>query len=156
MADNLEQIVRRDGDPIARALGLEILEVQCIGSPTKPLVRLILDKEEGVGIEDCEQFHQSFRRTWEVTHPEGPVCRFEVSSPGLDRPLKNQKDFQRVMGKLVRVTLREALNKNHVVVGRLIDLSETGITIHDDQQKNSPNLPLPWENIVKAKVEVEF
>ncbi len=156
MAENLEQAIRQEGDPLARALGLEILEVQCIGSPTKPLVRLILDKDEGVGIEDCEQFHQSLRRTWEVTHPEGPLYRFEVSSPGLDRPLKDHKDFQRVMGKLVRVILRDALDKNTVVVGRLIALSETGVTLHDNQHRKPQDIALAWENIVKAKVEVEF
>ena len=125
MIERFPQVIREVAEPIANALGVEILDVHCLGKPDQPLVRFILDKENGVGIEDCEQFHQSFRRTWEVTHPEGPLCRFEVSSPGLDRPLKNKKDFQRVMGKLVRVTLREALNKNQVVVGRLIAVSET-------------------------------
>ena len=82
MTENLAQIIRQVGDPIARALGVEILDIQCTGKPTNPLVRLTLDKDGGVGIDDCEQFHQSLRRTWEVTQPSGPICRFEVSSPG--------------------------------------------------------------------------
>ena len=119
MTENLSQIICQVGDPIARALGVEILEVQCTGRPTNPLVRLVVDKVGGVGIDDCEQFHQSLRRTWEITQPSGPVCRFEVSSPGLDRPLKDPKDFQRVQGQRLRVVFQKDLGKQVVVIGRL-------------------------------------
>ena len=60
MTENLSQIIRQIGDPIARALGLEILDIQCTGKPINTLVRLTLDKNGGVGIDDCEQFHHLF------------------------------------------------------------------------------------------------
>ena len=59
VTENLSQVIRQVGEPIARALGIEILDIQCTGKPTSPLVRLTLDKDGGIGIEDCEQFHQS-------------------------------------------------------------------------------------------------
>lgn len=155
-AENLEQAVRQVGEPIARALGVEILEVQCTGRPANLLVRLTLDKKGGVGIEDCEQFHQSLRRTWEVLHPEQSMYRFEVSSPGLDRPLKNQKDFQRVVGELLRVTLRNPMNKHSVVFGRLITVTDTGIHLIDDQSKNPQEICVAWGDIAKARLEVKF
>jgi ribosome maturation factor RimP len=155
-AENLEQAIRQAGEPIARALGVEILEVQCTGRPANPLVRLILDKKGGVGIEDCEQFHQSLRRTWEVMHPEHSMCRFEVSSPGLDRPLKDQKDFQRVVGELLRVTLRNPMNKDSVVLGRLITVTDTGIHLIDDYSKNSQEICVAWADIAKARLEITF
>lgn len=155
-AENLEQVIRQVGEPIARALGVDILEVQCIGKPTSPLIRLILDKQNGVGIEDCEQFHQSLRRTWEILHPEQGLCRFEISSPGLDRPLKNPKDFQRVTGELLRVTLRNPLNKQSVVVGRLLTVTDAGIHLIDDQSKDPQEISVPWADIAKARLEVKF
>ncbi len=155
-AENLEQVIRQVGEPIARALGVEILEVQCIGKPTNPLIRLTLDKQTGVGIEDCEQFHQSLRRTWEVMHPEQATCRFEISSPGLDRPLKNVKDFQRVTGELLRVTLKNPIHKQSVVLGRLITVTDAGIHLIDDQSKSPQEMHVAWGDIAKARREVKI
>ena len=156
MTENLAQIIRQVGDPIARALGVEILDIQCIGKPTNPLVRLTLDKDGGVGIDDCEQFHQSLRRTWDVTQPSGPICRFEVSSPGLDRPLKDPKDFQRVQGQRLRLIVQNDTQKNAVVLGRLMDVTDTGLRLVDDRTKVLQELCVSWSEIVKAKIEVEF
>lgn len=154
--ENLEQVIREVSEPIARALGVEILEVQCLGKPTNPWVRLVLDKQNGVGIEDCEQFHQSLRRTWEVSHPEHGSFRFEISSPGLDRPLRNQKDFQRVVGELLRVTLKHPVNKQSVVLGRLITITDSGIQLIDDQGQPPQEIRLEWDDIAKARLEVKF
>jgi len=156
MTENLSQIIRQVGDPIARALGVEILDIQCSGKPTNPLVRLTLDKHEGVGIDDCEQFHQSLRRSWEVTQPSGPICRFEVSSPGLDRPLKVPKDFQRVQGQRLRVTVQNDSEKHAVVIGRLMAVTDAGVRLVDDQSKTPVEHCVAWSEIVKAKIEVEF
>jgi ribosome maturation factor RimP len=156
MTENLSQVIRQVGDPIARALGVEILEVQCTGRPTNPLVRLTVDKDGGVGIDDCEQFHQSLRRTWEITQPSGPICRFEVSSPGLDRPLKDPKDFQRVQGQRLRVTVQHDLGKNAVVIGRLTAVSDSGLQLVDDRKTDLLEHRVLWGEIVKAKIEVEF
>ena len=155
-AENLEQVIRQVGEPIARALGVEILEVQCTGRPPNLLVRLILDKKGRVGIEDCEQFHQSLRRTWEVIHPEQSRYRFEVSSPGLDRPLRNQQDFQRVVGERLRVTLRNPMNKHSVVLGRLIAVTDTGIHLIEDQSKHPQEICVALADIAKARLEVTF
>ena len=155
-AENLEQVIRQVGDPIARALGIDILEVQCTGRPPNLLVRLILDKQGGVGIEDCEQFHQSLRRAWEVNHPEQSLYRFEVSSPGLDRPLKNVKDFQRVVGERLRVSLRDQNNKHSVFLGRLITVTDSGIHLIDDGSKHPQELCVALADIVKARLEVKF
>lgn len=156
MTENLNQVIRQVGDPIARALGVEILEVQCSGRPTNPLVRLTVDKAGGVGIDDCEQFHQSLRRTWEITQPSGPVCRFEVSSPGLDRPLKDPKDFQRVQGQRLRVIVQQDVGKQAVVIGRLTAVSDTGVQLVDDRKAEHLEHRVLWSEIVKAKIEVEF
>ena len=155
-ADNLEQIIRQVGEPIARALGVDILEVQCTGRPANLLVRLILDKKGGVGIEDCEQFHQSLRRTWEVLHPEHSACRFEVSSPGLDRPLRDQRDYERVVGERLRVTLKNSIKKQSLVLGKLIAVTEMGIHLMDDKIKNPQETVVAWADIAKARLEITF
>lgn len=156
MVDALSQDIRQVGDPIARALGIEIIDVQCIGRAASPLVRLTLDKDGGIGIDDCEQFHQSLRRAWEITQPTGPTCRFEVSSPGLDRPLKDRKDFQRVINKRLCVTVQNDEGKPEVVIGRLMALNDSGLQLVDDRSKAVQGSCVAWRAIVKATVEVEF
>ena len=156
MSENLTQIIRQVGEPIAQALGVEILEIHCSGKPTHPLVRLTLDKDGGLGIDDCEQFHHSFRRTWEITQPSGPMCRFEVSSPGLDRPLKVHKDFQRVQGQLLRVTVQNESTKHAVVIGRLMAVTESGLELLDERSKAHQTHCVLWNEIIKAKIEVTF
>lgn len=155
----LNDDVRQAAEPIARALGLEILEIQCIGRPPNPLVRVILDKVGGLGIQDCEQFHQTLMRTWDLTRPRESACRFEVSSPGLDRPLRKTSDFQRVVGNLVKVTLRNPIEKNMVLIGRLESVTETGIQVSVSQGKTSQSarsFEVEWDNVAKARLEVEF
>ena len=156
VTEHLAQIIRQVGDPIARALGIEILDVHCTGKPTSPLVSVTLDKNGGLGIEDCEKFHQSLRRTWEVTQPSGPLCRFEVSSPGLDRPLKDPKDFQRVQGQRLRLTVKNETQENTVVLGRLMAVTDVGLQLVDDRGKTILEHNVPWSDIVKARIEVEF
>lgn len=156
MTEDLSQVIRQVGDPIARALGIEILDVHCIGDSANPLVRLTLDKDGGVGIDDCQQFHQSLRRAWEITQPSGPACRFEVSSPGLDRPLKDHKDFQRVKNKRLRVTVQNDEGKPDVVIGRLIAVTDFGLQLVDERSKTLQERCVNWSAIVKATVEVEF
>ena len=157
MPESFPQAIRQVAEPIAKALGVEILEVHCLGKPDQPLVRFILDKENGVGIEDCEQFHQSLRRTWEVTCPTGSNCRFEVSSPGLDRPLKEPRDYQRVIGNLIRVTLRNPIAKQMVLIGHLRAVTDQGLLIEQKARgKKAQDRTVAWDDIVKARLEIEF
>lgn len=157
--NNLAEEIRQAAEPIARALGLEVVEVQCFGKITNPSARVVLDKEGGIGIQECEEFHQTLRRTWELTKSRASSCRFEVSSPGLDRPLKDSSDFQRVMGKLVKVTLRTPVAKNHVILGRLVAVSDLGIQLGVSPPRRPQHqemVDVKWEDIVKARLEVEF
>ena len=157
--NNLSEEIRQVAEPIARAFGLEVLEIQCLGKITSPLVRVVMDKEGGIGIQECEKFHQTLLRTWELTKSRESACRFEVSSPGLDRPLKDPSDFQRVIGKLVKITLRNPIANNMIVVGRLITVSEIGIQLGVSPPRRPQHqqmVDVSWEDIVKARLEVEF
>ena len=84
------------------------------------------------------------------------MYRFEVSSPGLDRPLRNQKDFERVLGERLRVTLRNPMNKHSVLLGRLITVTDTDIHLIDEQSNNPQEISVALADIAKAKLEVTF
>jgi len=155
---DLGKQVQDVADPIARALDLELLEVRCQGKGTGTVICVTLDKEGGLGIRDCEQFHQSLSRALDVAAPAPCAYRLEVSSPGVDRPLKERKDFRRVMGRLLEVRVQDPDGEDRQVVGRLSALTESGITlvVQSGKKRKINEIDLSWECITGAKQKVEF
>ena len=145
-------------EPIARALDLDLLEIACQGKGVGSVVRITLDKDGGLGIRDCEQFHQSLRRALEVVDPVPFAYRLEVSSPGVDRPLKNLKDYQRVVGKVLQVKIQDPGGGPQQVIGRLSALTETCVTlsVRTGKQQKTHEVELLWDSITEAKQQVEF
>lgn len=92
--------VQAIASPIAKALSLDLVEVSCQGGGNGIMVRVTIDKAGGVGIVDCEAFHHSLGRALDVADPIPHSYKLEVSSPGLDRPLKTPEDFQRFNWKI--------------------------------------------------------
>ena len=92
------------------------------------LLRITIDRVEGVRIEDCEQVSKHLSRVYEVENID--YRRLEVGSPGVDRPLRTQADFQRFVGERIEVKLREAVDNQKVFSGLLVstavDASEVG------------------------------
>ena len=85
------------------------------------LLRVTIDRPEGVRIEDCEQVSKHLSRVFEVENID--YRRLEVGSPGVDRPLKTEADFMRFIGERVEIKLREAIDNQKVFSGELVDLS---------------------------------
>ncbi len=85
------------------------------------LLRVTIDRPEGVRIEDCEQVSKHLSRVFEVENID--YRRLEVGSPGVDRPLKTEADYKRFVGERVEVKLREAVENQKVFSGLLIDLT---------------------------------
>lgn len=160
MADmnRLESQVHHIAEPIARALRLELVDVECRGKGVGTIVRVIVDKEGGVGITDCEQFHHSLARALDVADPIPHAYRLEVSSPGLDRPLKRRQDYARSVGRNIRVNVHEPVQGNGTLVGRLAEVDDRGITLQVPVRKSrTPRLVvLQWEAIARARREVEW
>lgn len=160
MADmnGLGSLVQGIAEPIAKALRLEIVEVECHGKGAKTIVRVIVEKEGGVGIQDCEQFHQSLGRALDVADPVPHAYRLEVSSPGLDRPLKRRKDYARAVGRNIRVKVHDPVHGKGTVVGQLAEVDDRGITLQVPVRKSRTyrRVALEWETIAQAKRDIEW
>ena len=154
--ENLEQRIQDAATPIAKALQVELVEVKCQGRGPNAIVRVTIDKPGGVGIRDCEHLHHSLSRALDVLEPISPAFRLEISSPGLDRPLKHQEDFQRAIGKLVRITLLKPVRGEWVLVGRLATVQAHEISLVLQTRSGAHDLVLSRELIAKARLEVEF
>ena len=118
---------------IAEKTGVTVYDVQ-FKQGKNPALTVFIDKEGGITVDDCELVSRAFE---EILDKEDYISEnyiFEVSSPGLDRPLKKEKDFARSIGKDVEIKLYKALNKEKEFVGVLTAYDPETITITLDDE----------------------
>lgn len=156
--NDLGSQVRHIAEPIALALGLDVVAVECHGKGGHTIVRVIVDKEGGVGIAECEQCHHSLSRALDVADPIPHSYRLEISSPGLDRPLKQRQDYQRAVGRTIRVKVLHPINGNRTFIGRLTGVTEQGLTlqIQTKQSRTNGRMDVQWNAIAQARREIEW
>jgi ribosome maturation factor RimP len=154
--EQIVQSVRSIATPIVRALDLELVDVECTGQGARTMVRVFIDKPNGVNVSDCEQVHVSLSHALDVQDPIPHMYTLEVSSPGLDRPLKRREDYARSIGKLVSLKLTRPVHGQWRVCGRLQDVNEDGIILDISGPKQEERQLLAWDAISQARLEVEF
>ena len=148
--------VRAIATPIVRALGLALVEVTCSGQGSKTLVRVFIDKPGGVQLADCEQVHQSLGHALDVEDPIPHTYTLEVSSPGLDRPFRSREDYQRSIQKKVRIKLARPWHGEWRLLGQLVEVEGTGISLLVKEGRREKIVRVPWEDLAETRREVEF
>src|ERR671914_3138717 len=121
----LEQL-RAIADRVAASRGLEIWDIQSRREASGHIVRVFIDRpgpaatpEESVSIADCEQVNRELSTILDVEDPLPFAYTLEVSSPGLDRPLRDAADYRRFNGRLAKVVVNEAVDNQKAFEGRL-------------------------------------
>jgi ribosome maturation factor RimP len=152
---NYRQRIIQIIEPMVSDEGMEIVDVECLRMKTRWLVRLYIDKEGGVTIDDCTNVSHEAGDLLDVYDiPPGPYT-LEVSSPGLDRPLARDKDFIRYKGSKIRVRLTDKIEGIRNFRGTLEDfLEENGekiIILDVDGRKYR----IPKGSVAKAHLEYE-
>jgi ribosome maturation factor RimP len=140
MAANLSELIARTVPP----LGYELVDWEM--SPKGRLVRVFIDKEGGVDVEDCARVSQHLTRLFAVENVD--FDRLEVSSPGLDRPLKKAADYERFRGQEASLVLREKRNDTRKVRGVLGGLDGADALIETEQG----TVRVPLDLIEKARL----
>ena len=126
------------------ALGYELTDLELANRGR--LVRIFIDKADGIDVEDCATVSNHLARLLNV---EGiDYDRLEVSSPGLDRTLKRPQDFARFVGERAQVKLRLAMNGRRRFIGKLQNVGEVGIELDVDGELVS----IAFSDIDKARL----
>lgn len=116
--------------PIIEKLGYDVLEVEYAKKVDGMNLTFYIDKPEGITIDDCEKVNNAITNVLdEINVSDDAPYILNVSSAGLDRPIKNIKDFYRNKGKKVEIKLYAPLNGQKVFVGELVGFDEKGYTI---------------------------
>lgn len=129
MAKTVE-IVEEKICPIIEKLGYEVVEVEFAKKIDGMNLTFYIDSPNGITLEDCERVHRAIDEPLDEINPTGDVKYIlNVSSCGLDRPLKTNKDFKRNLGKEVDIKLYKAINKQKEFTGKLVGFTDETITI---------------------------
>jgi ribosome maturation factor RimP len=119
--ENLAARIQDFAEQLAASMGLEIVLVEIKGGGNRPIVRAYIDKPGGVSIADCERFSKRLSVLLDVEDWIPFSYTLEVSSPGLDRPLVKETDFQRFAGKSARMRTRNPIGGQRNFRGKILD-----------------------------------
>ena len=150
--------LRPEREQIAAAAGCELVHVELKGG----VLRLILDKPEGVNLADCELVSKQASAYLDVADFGRSRYVLEVSSPGLDRQLYKAADVERFLGRLARVSFTDPAGTRKTVIGRLQELQRGEDTPDDEalvvlvDDKGDERTEVRWKDIRTARLEIEL
>jgi ribosome maturation factor RimP len=155
----LDQI-RAIAERVAASRGLTVWEIQSRREASGHVVRVFIDRpgpaatpEESVSIEDCEQVNREISTILDVEDPLPFAYTLEVSSPGLDRPLRGDDDYARFAGRMAKVVVSEAIDNQKAFEGRLRGVDGSDVLL---EGPNGRMHRLPLRLITRGRLEVEF
>lgn len=128
---NSVQMVEKLAQKVADELGLELVEVTLQKESRGKCLCLYVDKDGGITLDDCERFHKQVQPLFEDVDYD----IMEVSSPGVDRPIKNMRDFERHKGDMVEVKLFAPVNGSKLYQGALTAMDDATVTITDAEEQ---------------------
>jgi ribosome maturation factor RimP len=154
--DRVQEIASR----VAAAYGLEIFEVTRRRESGGEVLRVVLDRpgpaakpEDSVSIADCANVSQELSTILDVEEVIPGAYTLEVSSPGLDRPLRNAEDYRRFAGRAAKIVTSEPVNRQTAFTGRLRGLDGDDVLF---EAQGGKEIRLPLRLISRARLDVEF
>lgn len=139
--------------PIIEKENFELVDVEFKKEGPHRYLRVFIDKEGGITLDDCQKVSEALSDRLDEVDPIEENYFLEVSSPGLDRPLKKDADFERFKGELVEVKLYEPLNGQKVIEGELVGLVEGLIHLN---VKNVGLIEIPKEKAALTRLAIKF
>jgi ribosome maturation factor RimP len=147
--DRIREIVT----PILESMGLELFDLEWTGRGSGSHLRVFIDKAAGITLEECEQASRFIGHALDVADPIPGTYVLEVSSPGLDRPLRKPDDYIRSIGKLVRLKLNRPIRGAWVMTGHLRRFEDDGLEVGTG---DGTSVRIALEEIAQARLEVEW
>lgn len=161
MKPALQDRIREIANRVAQSEGLELVEIEFVGGGKNRVLRITIDKEhseipgQGVTLADCENVSQQVGTILDVEDviPGSAGYTLEVSSPGVERKLLKESDFQRFAGQKAKVILKEPIEKDKVLIGKLAGVSEGRIQMELDQGRQ---VHFPFDQVDRANLKFDW
>lgn len=151
--ENLAEKIKKIINPVINSMGVWLEEIELKKQGRRFLLRIFVDKEGGVSLDDCERVSREIEAQLDVEDPIPGSYILEVSSPGLDRPLRRPEDFRRFKGNLARVVTSRSIDNQTFFIGEIVDAGDEGIVLLLSGEKR---VNIEYKDISKARLEVNF
>ena len=143
-----EETVEKLAEELLADTGLELVDVEYVKEKDWYL-RVYIDKPEGIDIEDCQALSEKLEKELDEKNVVPDSYILEVSSPGLDRVLKKEKDFVREAGKMVDVSLYEPLDGSKQITGKLIGCEDNALKLEELE-------PIDMKKIAQVRLHIDI
>lgn len=147
----VEERVEQLALPILAECGVDLVDIEYVKEGANWYLRVYIDKEGGVTLNDCEAASQQLSRRLDETDPIPQAYILEVSSPGLERVLKKPADFVRFQGKMVHASTYVPVQGKRLITGVLQGLIDNQLVLEVDGEK----LALPWKQVSQVRLALD-
>jgi ribosome maturation factor RimP len=148
----VEQIV----EPIVNDLNLELVDIEYVKEGKSWFLRVFIDKEQGIDIEECGMVSEKLSEKLDELDPIPYNYFLEVSSPGAERPLKKQKDYEKAVGKNVHIKTYEPIDGEKTFEGVLTNYTKDTVTVEVKIKTRKKTIEIPMEKVATARLAVTF
>jgi ribosome maturation factor RimP len=139
-------------EPVVEGMGYELIEIEYHPNPNYGVLRLYIDKESGIEVEDCSAVSRQISAILDVEDPVPGKFNLEISSPGMDRPLRRLQDFQKFAGEVVKIKTGMPFDGQRNFKGRLNGVEDDLVIIECEDKE----VRLPVTAIDKARLVPDF
>lgn len=150
---SIAQRVQELAEQVAIDHGLELVHAEVAGPDNKPIVRVFIDKPQGVSHDDCSAVSFHLGTILDVEDFIHSSYTLEVSSPGLERGLYKLADYERFTGSLAKMKTRQPINGQRNFRGRLLGIEGNDVLFDD---RTNGKVRVPFDIITRANLEVDF
>ena len=151
-SSSVEDRVKAIAERVAIGNGLELVHAEVAGPDNKPIVRIFIDKPNGVTHQDCSEVSLHVGTVLDVEDFIHASYTLEVSSPGIERGLYKRQDYERFAGSLAKMRTRKPVNGQRNFRGRLLGLDGEDVLFED---RTSGRVKVPFEVVAKANLEMD-
>jgi ribosome maturation factor RimP len=144
--------VQEIAEQVAIDHGLELVHAEVAGPENKPIVRVFIDKPQGITHEDCSEVSLHLGTVLDVEDFIHSSYTLEVSSPGLERGLYKRADFERFAGNLAKMKIRQPIQGQRNFRGRLLGVEGDEVLFED---RTNGRVRVPLNSIAKANLEMD-
>ncbi len=149
MSENRKiSILREFIQPITNTHAVDLIDIELSGSARSQVLRVFVDTDSGIRLEQCERISRDISDVLDQKDVIPNRYRLEVSSPGLDRPLKNKEDFSRQIDRKVKISYTAGEDNIKKITGRIHQVNELSVYVETDNE----TINIAFANILLAKI----
>lgn len=146
--------VRGIAQKVADARGIELVNVEIAGTKRDSVLRIYIDKPEGVTLDDCSNFSRDVEAILDIEDFIPSKYVLEVSSPGIERELYSVEDFRRFTGQLAKVKMQAEIDGQKIFVGPITCVDEEGVITLEDRTRGP--ISFGFADVAKANLKIDL